>query len=132
MKNGSLIKLFLYSITILIFLYVTIFGLPLIATMHDHNGMPTGNCPFTIGKTTLCEMNIIEHITSWQAMFIALPFIKNILFILLIFILTFVISRFLYDKSTISLSKKLILRIKTLPLSFSLILLGTIINPRAP
>lgn len=129
MKN--LTKTFQF-LTIAAFLYVSIFALPMMATMHHHEGVPMSNCPFMIGEAALCEMNVLDHIASWQGMFAGLPPLENILFLLLALFVAYVITRFVHDPPDTSPPEYILYRTQPASLSFRVLLLGTTISPRAP
>lgn len=135
MHVSAKVKSLLYSTVLLAFLTVSIFALPMMATMGHHEmGGTMSNCPFMVGETALCAMNVLDHIASWQAMFTALPTeLSTILLLLLSLVLTWVWLRHLFDppdtsqqQSPFSYSRE------TYALSFSQLLLGSAISPRAP
>ncbi len=127
------IKSLFYGITILAFLYVSIFALPAMATMSHHEGMPTSNCPFMVGETAICQMNIFDHIASWQAMFTALPTeLSTIVLLLLSLVLTWVWLRHLFDPPDIRRSESFVYKVEPFSQSFRTLLLGSAISPRAP
>ena len=65
------------------FVMLGIFGLGQMDGMAaNENGDMTG-CIFT-GKTMLCKMSVIEHISLWQSMFTAMPQENLILLVLVI------------------------------------------------
>ena len=65
------------------FVMLSIFGLGHMGGMTSgEDGNMTG-CIFT-GKTMLCKMSVIEHISLWQSMFTAMPQESSILLALVI------------------------------------------------
>ena len=87
----TLQKLTLSFLTLGLFTFVTlsIFGLGHMGGMAaSENGDMTG-CIFT-GKTMLCKMSIIEHISLWQSMFTAMPQ-ENLILLALVIILVAVL-----------------------------------------
>ena len=48
-----------------IFLFVTIFGLPVLLSHSDHHM----GCPLQAAATVMCESTVIDHVSMWQAMF---------------------------------------------------------------
>jgi hypothetical protein len=128
-------KTLLYGILITAFLYVSVFALPAMATMEHHEmGGAMSNCPFMVGETALCQMNIFDHIASWQAMFIALPAeLSTVLLLLLSLVLACVWLRHLFDPPDTSQLKSLFSYSReTHAPSFRAVLLGSVISPRAP
>lgn len=128
-------KSLFYGVVILAFLYVSVFALPMMATMEHHEmGGSMSNCPFMVGETALCEMNIFDHIASWQAMFTALPAeLSIVLLLLLSLVLTWVSLRHLFDPpDTSQLQSYFSYSRETHAPSFTKLLLGSVISPRAP
>lgn len=82
---------------LLAFVTVSMFGLShhMSGMTEDENGDMAG-CVFT-GKTMLCKMSVIEHISLWQSMFTAMPQESFMLFALLILLVVviFVIKNIL-------------------------------------
>lgn len=100
----------------------------------NHDGMDRGGCPFMVGETAKCEMSVLDHIISWQAMFTTLPpetFIL-VLFVLSI-LLVFGLLRYLYDPPDTSQAQSRF-PYSAFPhsQSFASLLLGSAISPRAP
>lgn len=54
------------------FLTLSFFGLGHMSGMTENENGDMVGCIFT-GKTMLCKMNVIEHISLWQSMFTAIP-----------------------------------------------------------
>ncbi len=127
----KILQSFSYGLLAISFLYVSVFALPMMA-MNHHDGMAMGNCPFMVGEVALCEMNVLDHIASWQAMLTTLPPVETVLFLLLALLLSHVVFRFLYDPPDTSPPRRISLRVEPFSLSFRTLLLGTTISPRAP
>ncbi len=127
-------KQFLFTALILAYFVVGVFGLFGMATMSHHDGMDMGDCPFMLGETALCEMNVLEHIVSWQVMFTTLPPQLSILaLLLLVVLLVFGVLRYLFEPPNASQSQSRFSYSKpTHPSSFTSLLLGSAISPRAP
>ncbi|MCL5257997.1 MAG: hypothetical protein M1505_02100 [Patescibacteria group bacterium] len=78
-------KLFI-NLTLLILVYfisVFIFGMGL--SMKIKNGQMSP-CPLEPDQTTACRMNIFEHMTRWQQIFLGIPAKTNLLALALILI----------------------------------------------
>lgn len=56
----------------LVFIGMTVFGLGHMGGMTENENGNMSGCIFT-GKTMLCKMSVIEHISLWQSMLIAIP-----------------------------------------------------------
>lgn len=71
--------------TVLAFLFVGFFGIGHAnVAMHHTEDMQSGNC-FVPGMTaTPCHMSPLEHVATWQSMFIAIGSPNNILLLLTI------------------------------------------------
>lgn len=52
-------------LTLSIFLFVALFGLPMLLS---HSGHHEG-CPLAVAETALCNSTILEHMSLWQSMF---------------------------------------------------------------
>lgn len=131
----SKIKTLLYGIIITAFLYVSVFALPAMATMsHQETGGAMDSCFFMVGETALCEMNVLDHIASWQAMFTALPAeLSTIVLLLLSLVPLLVWLRHLFDSpNTSQLQPHFSYSRDTSAPSFGSLLLGSVISPRAP
>jgi len=124
----------LYGAIILAFLAVGTFSPLSMAGMEHHEMGGTSNCPFMIGETAICQMNVFDHIASWQAMFTALPAeLSTIILLLLALVLSWVWLRHLFDPpDTSQLQSHFSYSRDTHALSFALLLLGSVISPRAP
>lgn len=60
-------------VLVAIFLFMNIAGLPMHVmsmTMDEHG--ETQGCMF-MGEAVMCQMNVLEHISSWQNIFAAVP-----------------------------------------------------------
>ncbi len=82
------------SCLIVIFFLVGARGLPhfaMIAPIGMDSPMVMSDCMMP-GMTTICHMNLLEHIASWQSMFASLP-VENPAFALLLFILVVAVGR---------------------------------------
>lgn len=134
MRSFPNVKRILYGITASAFLYVSVFTLPSMAMRYHHDGMSMSNCPFMVGEVTLCEMNVLDHIASWQAMFTALPAgLSTILLLLLSLVLAWVWLRHLFDPPDTSQTQPYLSYVReTHASSFNVLLLGSVISPRAP
>ncbi len=113
------------------YLYLGLFTLLSLSEHNHHN--PIDNCPFMIGSMVLCQMNIFEHITSWQYMSITLP-IKFLYFILII--TSLVLYKFwlihLFDPPDNFYKLKFLYFTNTKKIVFLNFLLKSTITPRAP
>lgn len=68
---SSKVKTFLIF-SLLAFVTLSTFGLGHMSGMEANKDGNMEGCIFT-GKTMLCEMGIVEHISLWQSMFTAMP-----------------------------------------------------------
>lgn len=129
------VKSLFYGTILLAFLTVSVFALPAMATMGHHEmGGVVSNCPFMVGETALCGMNVLDHIASWQAMFTSLPAqLSTIVLLLLALVLSWVWLRHLFDPpDTSQLQHHFSYSRETHAPSFASLLLGSVISPRAP
>ena len=93
------------ALSILTLFMVAVFFSLNAAMMTDSQGNMS-NCPFTNGMSSICRMNVFEHITRWQSLFAAtIPTV-----ILLFFALTLL----LVDSSFENLSEANSLKEKSL------------------
>lgn len=129
-------KLPLHIAVTLAFVFVTVFSPLGIMDLGHHLDIDggVGNCFFMIGEIVLCQMNVLDHIVAWQAMFATLPpELTTLIAFLLAVLLAWKTLRHLFDPPDIS-QKKLgfsCSRKSYNPSIYSL-LLGSIISPRAP
>lgn len=128
-------KHFIFATLLIAYLAVGVFGLLGMATMGHHEmGGVVSNCPFMVGEMALCEMNIFDHIAGWQAMFTTLPPETSTLVLLALSLLLISgLLRYLYDPPDTS-QRQSVFRY-TRPVhsqSFTSLLLGSAISPRAP
>jgi len=94
---SSISKKTINSITLAIFVMITLFGLSFMA--HNSNGQMDDNCPFTNNGTSLCPQNTLAiaiHHTAALFAFINIPAGMNIMvlvfFLLLALLASFTIS----------------------------------------
>lgn len=71
------------------FVILSIFGLGHMNGMEANKDGNMEGCIFT-GKTMLCKMGIVEHISLWQSMFTAVPQ-ENLMFMALLILLVAII-----------------------------------------
>lgn len=130
------LKKLIFSLALIAFLGVSVFGMFAMVGMEHHQEMggAMSNCPFMIGETALCNMTPFDHIASWQAMFIALPAeLSTIVLLLLALVLSWVWLRHLFDPpDTSQLQSHFSYSSDTHAPSFATLLLGSVISPRAP
>ncbi len=74
----------LLGIGIILFFVVSFWGL---YSMPIDGYGRMGNCPFANGSTSLCQMNIAEHINKWQQLFTVIQEKGSSLLLLSLFIL---------------------------------------------
>ena len=68
---------------LLLFAGVSILGVGM-SMMTDAQGHMS-NCPFMTGTGSICQMNVVDHLSHWQALFTALsPTNSSVSFILLL------------------------------------------------
>ena len=53
-----------------IFIFIVLFGLNLTMPMNDGS---MSHCPFAQGGTSICQMNVAEHLEKWTSAFTAIP-----------------------------------------------------------
>lgn len=65
-----------------IFLFVTLFGLPVLLSHGDHHV----GCPLQAAGEVMCESTIIEHFSIWQSMFASMlaSFVLLLTFVLVL------------------------------------------------
>lgn len=81
------------SLIVIVFLMVSVGGvLSMGMTMHDGK---MENCPF-MGVTSICKMDVFEHLATWQNMFSSIPQ-QLTTFALLLLLSLFLLARFLDD-----------------------------------
>ena len=128
-------NLLFYGAVAFAFLYVSIFALPTMAITHHHDGVSMSNCPLMFGENAVCDMSIFDHIASWKAMFAVLP-IKLTATVLLLtsFVIAFIRLRYLFDPPDASQEKFLFsfLAEGQLGSLFAVLILGSVVSPRAP
>ncbi len=121
---------------ILIFAYfaVGVFGLFGMATLVHHNEMAMVGCPFMVGETAICEMNVFDHIASWQEMSNAIfPQVSVLALLLLGVLLVFRLTRYFYDaQDTSQLKSHFSYFTPAYSQSLTSLLFGSAISPRAP
>lgn len=88
--------IFLLAFGLFAFVALSIFGLWHMSDMEANKDGNMEGCIFT-GKTMLCKMGIVEHISLWQGMFTAVPQESLMLLALLILLVAviFVIKNIL-------------------------------------
>lgn len=74
---------------ILSFVGLTVFSLGHMGGMTASENGDMAGCIFT-GKTMLCKMSVIEHISLWQSMFVAIPQ-GSLMFMVLLILLVAVV-----------------------------------------
>jgi hypothetical protein len=82
----NLPKIFL-CLALLVVLLISATGLPhfgMTMSMDEHGNMAMSDC-YMPGMTTLCKMNVFDHMAWWQSMFTSIP-AQNILFSLLLLV----------------------------------------------
>lgn len=79
----------LITVGLLSFATLSLFGLGHMSGMEANKDGNMEGCIFT-GKTMLCKMGIVEHISLWQGMFTAMPQ-ESLLFMALLILLVAVI-----------------------------------------
>lgn len=79
------------------FILIILLGASQIFAMEMNEDGNMDGCPFT-GKTMLCKMNILEHLSLWQSMFTVIPK-KSVVLLVLISVLTAVI---LFNRSVLT------------------------------
>jgi len=97
-------------------------------------GSVTSNCPFMLGETAFCEMNVLNHIASWQTMFTSLP-AKLSVFVLVLLVLAVsrVWLRHLFDPHNASEKQtRFSYSSDRHAPSFKSLFLDSVIRPRAP
>ncbi len=121
---------------ILIFAYfaVGVFGLFGMATLVHHNEMAMVGCPFMVGETAICEMNVFDHITSWQVMLTATsPQVSVLALLLLMMLFAFSLLRYFYGSPDASQLKSYFSYFgPAYSQSLTSLFLGSAISPRAP
>ena len=122
-----------YTLIILAFLAVSVFA-PLSMMSMEHHEMGMSDCPFMIGETAICQMNVFDHIASWQVMFTVLPVeFSYFVLLLLALVLSWVWLRHLFDPPDTSQRQSHFSYFRdTHAPSFGLLFLGSVISPRAP
>ncbi len=132
MSNNILLRI----VVTLAFLSVSVFSpLGMMAMEHHHDmGGGMSNCPFMVGEVAICQMNALDHISSWQAMFTTLPVQVSVLLLLLLaLVLSWVWLRHLFDPPDTSQEhSRLSFSNGSYAPSFATLLLGSAISPRAP
>ena len=92
---------FIYkTVTVFVLASLLFFGLfGMLRGMEMGNGGSMDDCPFTVGAS-ICNMNLFEHIQSWQNMFRSLPQKPGFLGLLMsLTVFFFVITRFVLRDS---------------------------------
>ncbi len=122
-----------YGIAIAVFLTVSVFSSTMMPGMsHDEMG-GIGNCPFQIGGTILCEMNVLDHLALWKAMFASLSPQITIAALLLSALLARAIFRHLFASLDTHGRQPLFAYLHDTHIpSFHLLPFGSAISPRAP
>ena len=90
----QLAKTILAGGILLLFMAISMAGLGM-SMMTDAQGH-MGNCPLMNGLSSICKMNVFEHLASWQSLFVSLaPNILNLslaLFSLALIFVAFIFS----------------------------------------
>lgn len=68
--TGGKHRYFFISVTLAVFLAVSIAGVVAIGSDIGPHGVAS-HCPFMPGMNSLCPMNPLAHLTTWQSMFSA-------------------------------------------------------------
>lgn len=68
------------------FLVMSLFGMNLPMNQDEHGQM--SNCPFMVGSFSFCQMNLINHLTTWQGLFRATSSLYKIVLLIAITIFT--------------------------------------------
>ena len=71
------------------YVFLAVFGLLAMGSMHQHSMSSMNDCPFMIGQQALCTMDFAGHITAWQALSNAPTIELLTLFIPLVFVVLF-------------------------------------------
>ena len=127
-------KKFLRFLIILVFGAIIVFAPLLIVGMGQHEMGDTSNCPFMIGEMALCQMNALDHLASWRAVFVVLP-VEFSSFVLLLLILGWSwakLRNLFAPPNTPQQKPSFLYPNNNHPLSFATLLLGSVISPRAP
>ncbi|OHA84308.1 MAG: hypothetical protein A2937_02110 [Candidatus Yonathbacteria bacterium RIFCSPLOWO2_01_FULL_47_33b] len=126
---------YILSLTIAVaFLSISVFGVFGMMNM-DHRGVDSmSTCPFMIGETALCTMNVFDHVASWQAMTASLPVgLLTLVFLIASLVMTGTWLRYLFGPPNTQQARILFPRShKTHIPSFALLFLAGALNPRAP
>jgi len=88
------------------FIVVSLFGLGHTAGMKANDNGNMEGCIFT-GKTMLCKMGIVEHISLWQGMFTAVPQKDSILLALIVLLITAVFIAINYSPHLADIKQKI-------------------------
>lgn len=100
-------KIAVFSLAIGVFAFATlaVFGLGHMSGMTANENGDMAGCIFT-GKTMLCKMGVIEHISLWQSIFTAMPRENLMLFALFFLLATAIfITRNILDLPRLSKNK---------------------------
>lgn len=76
------------------FAFMNVLGMGIGMEMTDGLMSP---CPFMAGQTTMCQMNIMEHIAQWQQALLGIPTKANLLalaIVLLVVVITPLVKQF--------------------------------------
>ncbi len=127
-------KRILFAAALLTFLAVGILGSFAMIGMNHNEMSAMSGCPFAVGETALCEMNILAHIASWQTMFASLPpQVSVFVLLLLAVVLSWARLRYLFGSpNNFQRQLRFLHSSETYAFSFSSLLLGSAISPRAP
>lgn len=77
----------LVAVGLLSFATLSLFGLGHFGGMETNKDGNMDGCVFT-GKTMLCKMSVVEHISLWQSMFTAMPQESLMLVVLMALLIT--------------------------------------------
>ena len=83
------------------FAFMSIFGMSM--GMETKDGQMS-SCPFMTGEDSMCQMNVTEHISRWQQIFLGIPsktnFLAPVLLLMTAFLIAFAKSLFRPEKLT--------------------------------
>lgn len=63
---------FIILLSVVTLLFIGGFGMNL--SMSIQNDGKMSKCPLMVQSSSFCQMGIVEHISKWQEMFLAIPF----------------------------------------------------------
>ncbi len=66
--------------------------------MSEMGGVPTSNCPLMPGMTSVCNMNLLEHVAAWQSMFTTIIPAEKTFALMLLFLFALLSARALVAK----------------------------------